>query len=155
MNVRKFPGHFENRILGILHDDFSKMQSTKLFNEARKPYTEMHADGKTVVRFKGQGPNTTSYYLKRLIKQGRVNRIHDPKHPKDVYYTKNKNVKLVQLSEDIIKETTELLLKELCIEFDNTIKGELAYCEKECPFDNKDEERAFVDEILNSDDELK
>jgi hypothetical protein len=73
---------------------------------------------------------------------------------KEVYYVKSKTVNLIQLSEDMINEETDLLLKEIRSEFDKTIKLELDYCKKHAPFENKGEERAFVNEILNE-DELK
>lgn len=128
MRRRKFPHHFENRILEILPNDYSKLQSTKLFNEARKPYVEKRDDGK-VNRYKGMGPNTTSYYLKSLIKQGRVDKIRDPKHRKEVYYTKCQRPKTLQLTEQIITEIIPLL-ERMPKTINEAINSELEYMKK-------------------------
>lgn len=145
MKKRK-SGLFKKRILDILPEDDSKMQSTELFKEARKPWKDN--------QYKGMGPNTASYYLKSLIKEGLVNRIHE-EHGKEVYYAKSsKNVKMMQLSEEIIKEKADLLLRELRRRLEKTIKLEVDYCEKNASFEDEEEKNAFVNEIINE-DELK
>jgi len=154
MTNQKHSGYYMSRILALFPETFSKIQSTELLALARKPIIEKGKDGKQTQR-KGMGPNTFYQYLNKLIEKGAIKQLPlEPNHPKDVYYTKCQNVKFFQISEELIKEKVNSLLKELPNELEKTIALELAYCEEECPFDDKDEERAFVNEILNE-DELK
>lgn len=152
MRRRKFPRHFENRILKILPDDYSKMQSTKLFNEARKPYTEIREDGK-INRFKGMGPNTTSHYLKSLIKQGRVSKICDPKHPKEVHYTKCKNPKSLIIAEEAVNEVKSLL-ERLPAEFNKLFQSELAYYREFAGKEMTAEDEKWAYQVITEDQDV-
>lgn len=103
---------------------------------------------------KPMGPNTLFHYLK-FMDGTYIDKLQKTrKRQKEVYYTKSKTVKLLQLSKEMINQKTDLLLKDIRGEVDKTIKLELDYCEKHAPFEDKKEERAFVNEIMNE-DELK
>jgi len=151
VNRRKFPRHFENRILKILPDDFSKMQSTILLNEARKPYTE-NRDGK-INRYKGMGHNTTSYYLKSLIKQGRVNKIQDSEDRRMFYYTKCKNPKTIVITEEAIN-AVKSMLEKLPEQINKSIEREFAYYKEFAEDLTVDEERNAYMEISEDRDKI-
>lgn len=128
------------KVLGFFPDDCSKIKSTDLLQKARKCH---------------MSPNTFYKRLEELIEIGAVKRIPpNPDNLKEKYYTINANVKLVQISDETIKKYTEPLVKELIEELRKTITLEIDYCNENAPFDNNDEKKAFINEILNE-EELK
>jgi hypothetical protein len=144
MKTRKFGGRYEERIKRILRANPPKMQSTKLFNEARKPYNEISDSGK-VIRNKGMGPNTTSYYLKILIKKGQVDRILDPKHPKEKYYAMCKNPKTIVITEEAVNRV-KAQLERLPEEINKSIEREFNYFKESSEDLTEVEEReAYMD----------
>jgi hypothetical protein len=152
MTNQKHSRYYMSRILGLFPDNVSKIRSTELIALARKPIMEKGKNGKLTQR-KGMGPNTTYNYLDRLVKKGAIKKI-ESEHTKDVYYTKCQNFKFFEISEELIKEKINAILRDLPMELEKTIKLELEYCEENTPFDDTKDETAFVNEILNE-DELK
>ncbi len=152
MPKRRNPYRYENRLLALLPKDGSKMQSTQLVKLASKSYVSKEPNG-TLKERPGLSPNTVYHYLEELIKRGIVKKLPtDPHHPKEVYYTKCGNIQLIQMSEEMIKERANSLLKELPKELEKTIAKEIAYCRIHAPFEDKDDERGFVNEIINEDE---
>jgi Fe2+ or Zn2+ uptake regulation protein len=131
-------GHYKEKILELFTDDSSKIQSTELLRKARE---------------RRIGPNTFYKYLERLVEKGIVKRLPpDPNNKKEVYYIKNENVKLVKMSEGMIKEYTDPLLKELIKKLELTIALEVEYCNEHSPFEDEGDKRTFVNEIINEDE---
>jgi Fe2+ or Zn2+ uptake regulation protein len=131
-------GHYKGKILELFNDDSSKIQSTELLRKARAC---------------GIGPNTFYKYLEMLLENGVVKRLPpDPNNKKEVYYTKNENVKLVKMSEEMIKKYTDPLLKELMKKLELTIALEVEYCNENSPFEDEVDKRGFVNEIINEDE---
>ena len=131
-------GYYKKTILELFPDDSSKIQSTELLRKARE---------------RGIGPNTFYKYLEELVEKRIVKRLPpDPNNKKEVYYTKNENVKLVKLSEEMIKKYTDPLLKELIKKLELTIALEVDYCNENSPFEDERDKREFVSDIINEDE---
>jgi len=151
---RRNPFLYENRLLEIFQKYGPKIQSKKLVDFAKATFTAKDSRGR-VQEHKGIGPNTVYFYLNELRNKKIVERVLiDPHHPKEVYYELRRNVRLARMSEELIKEKTKSLLPELQKELEKQIAIEIAYCEKECPFEDEEDKLGFINEIIN-DDELR
>ena len=142
------------RILSLLPNDFSKIQSKELVALARQPIYEKGKNGETIKR-KGIGPNTLFFYLDRLMKRGLVNKLpFDPEHPKDVYYTRCKNPKKIVITEQAINEV-KVLFEELPKEIEKMIELELAtYREYSEEASEKEENEVYM-QISQDQDEIE
>lgn len=166
MTRRKMPlWWYEKRILDLF-DKFpkdSKIKVTELLAEAQNPYTEIKEGSKInpesgrmesiIEQYEGMSPNKFYEALNSLEKKHSITRFKTPDNSKEVYFTNSKNVKLLQLSETMIKEIVDPLLGDLRREVEKTITSELKYIGKEENLSKK-EERAIVNEITNT-EELK
>ncbi len=152
---------YESRILELLPNDGSRVQSKRFLKLATQPYTEKKPEGMYVSR-PGMSLTTVYYYLNGLIEKGIVKKWDksvDPtiKSPKDVYYTKSQNFRVVQvhLSEQIVKEKIALLTKELLKEVAKTADFEIFAIKKDESDLSDEDARGIFSEITSSDFEME
>jgi hypothetical protein len=151
---QKQSGYYMQRILNLMPEDFSKIQSKELVALARQPNPERGKNGKPM-QSKGIGPNTLFFYLDRLIKKGLVNKLPiDPNHPKEVYYTRCKNPKVVIITEQAI-DKVKALFDEFPKEIERMIELELATYRQYSEETSEEEENQVYMDISQNPDEIE
>ena len=145
MTNQKHSGYYMQRILNLLPNDSSKIQSKELVTLARKPVYEKSKNGEKKER-KGIGPNTLFFYLDRLIKKGLVNKLPvDPEHPID--QTSFEAETLAELDLEELGSQNPALLQASTHE-DQHAHGEQQQKRQQSPAENR---RHFLVEVVRPD----
>jgi len=154
MTNQKHSGYYMQRILNLLPNDYSKIQSKELVTIARTPVYKKSKNGDKKER-KGIGPNTLFFYLDRLIKKGLVNKLPvDPEHPKDVYYTRCQNPEAVIITEEAI-DRVKKMFEEFPKEIERMIELELAVHREHIGGMSKEEENRVIMQISQDQNEIE